>query len=392
MSKADDGAWDGEFHDDERRFASLSGQERMAITARFWGVAGRFWHGATAGKAWFYTLGLGLGLLAALAVNIGINRWQSAIFNALEMKDGARVLFIACLVPLLVMGGSAAGALTVSTRETLQAFWRQFVVERMVARWVKGDRYRAIQESGAEPPHPEFRIADDVRLALDPLVDFAIGFFSAGLTMLAFIGILWGIGGALTLPFAGGSVVVPAYMVIAAVLYGLTMTLLTVKAGHPLVEAVVRRNESEARLRFDLTHLREHAERVRAAQEADAAHGRILSTYGGVLARTRRMIRYHTRITWFTNGNGVLVPIFAIVLAAPKYLAGELSLGDVVSLGAAFHQTQTAFAWLVDNFRQVATWYASVGRVVDLIDALPEAGEGGTSPPVAVPQTETAPG
>ncbi len=84
----------------------------------------------------------------------------------------------------------------------------------------------------------------------------------------------------------------------------------------------------------------------------------------------------------------MLVPLFAIVLATPKYLAGGLTLGDLVSLGAAFQQTQMAFSWLVDNYRQVALWYASAGRVVDVIDALEDDQADGLFPhdPLAEPE------
>jgi vitamin B12/bleomycin/antimicrobial peptide transport system ATP-binding/permease protein len=88
------------------------------------------------------------------------------------------------------------------------------------------------------------------------------------------------------------------------------------------------------------------------------------------VARALLMVRYHVRLTWIGNGNGVLLPLVAMTLATPKYLAGDMSLGDLVSLGPAFMQVQLALGWLVDNFRQLALWYASAGRVVDLIGAM----------------------
>jgi putative ATP-binding cassette transporter len=356
-----------------RAFVAFSEQSKRVIFGRFWRLTGQFWRGPTRARAWFYTIGLALGLVLVVLTNLGVNRWQSALFNALEAKDSKQALMVLALVPLLVLGGAGAGALVVYTRETLQVFWREFVVKGLVQRWIARDRFRVIQEEGREPPNPEYRIADDVRVALDPLVDFAIGFFSAGLALVAFIGILWTVGGAATFTLGGMTITVPAFLVVAAILYGILMTGATIWVGKPLVDAVARRNEAEARLRFDLTHVREHAETVRARQGGPAAEQDIHATYADVITRSRRMITYHTRITWFTNGNGVLVPLFAIALGTPKYLAGGLSLGDLVSLGAAFHQTQSAFSWLVDNFRAVATWYASAGRVVDMIDATEEA-------------------
>lgn len=354
-----------------RRFIPFSRRRKRDIIRRFWSVSGGFWKGVTRNKAWFYSLGLAAGLLLTLAINIGINRWQSALFNALEAKDQARAFFALGLVPLLVLGGAAAGCIVVYMRETLQVFWREFTVRTLVARWMAKSRFRRIQEQGREPPNPEYRIADDVRVSLDPLVDFAIGLFSSSLALIAFIGILWTVGGSATVPIGGRqTITIPAFLVIAAVLYGAIVTTATVLIGKPLVGAIAHKNESEGRLRFDLTRVREHAESVRRNKEAEQAHREIGSTYDGVVERSRRVVTYHTRITWFTNGSGVLVPLFAIVLATPKYLAGGLSLGDLVSLGAAFQQTQAAFSWLMDNFRQVALWYASAGRVVDVIDAL----------------------
>lgn len=371
-----------------RAFTSFSSHRKRDVISRFWVVSGRFWQGSTRKNAFFYTFGLAAGLILVLFVNIGINRWQSALFNALEAKDQARAFFALSLVPLLVLGGAGTGALVVYMRETLQVLWREFTVRTLVARWISNDRYRSMQEEGREPPNPEYRIADDVRVSLDPLVDFAIGFFSAGLALVAFIGILWTVGGSQTVTIGGTSVTIPAFMVLAAILYGVIVTSATVWVGRPLVDAIAHRNESEARLRFDLTRVREHAENVRAKQEAGQAHAAINQTYDAVVERSRRIVQYHTRITWFTNGNGVLVPLVAIVLATPKYLAGGLSLGDLVSLGAAFLQTQMAFSWLVDNFRQVALWYASAGRVVDVIDALHDAPP---SEPVLPAANEPAP-
>jgi vitamin B12/bleomycin/antimicrobial peptide transport system ATP-binding/permease protein len=366
-----------------RAFTPFSDHHKREVAARFWAVASRFWLDAGRNRAWFYSIGLAVALLLVLLVNFSINRWQSTFFNALERRDSDVALWAVTIVPLLVLAGAGVGALVVYMRETLQVFWRRYVVAKVTDRWMERDRYRAIQEQGKEPPNPEYRIADDVRMSLDPLVDFAIGFFSATFTAATFIGILWTVGGSARIPVGGGEhIVVPAFLVIAALLYAVLVTSGTFLVGRPLVGAVAKRNEAEARLRFDLTKVREHAEAVRAEGRGPQARETIETTYQDVVERSRAMVKYHTRITWFTNGNGLLIPIFALALATPKYLAGELSLGDLVSLGAAFHQVQAALSWFVDNFRQVAMWYASAGRVFDLIAA--------TEPPEDV-LTDTAP-
>jgi vitamin B12/bleomycin/antimicrobial peptide transport system ATP-binding/permease protein len=358
--------------DPDSQFVPFSAQDRRVVFMRFWRFTRGFWGGMTRQRAWSFTIGLAIGLIVVLLVNFAVNRWQSSLFNALEQKNGAKAFYTLAMLPLIVIGGATAGALVVYTRETLQVYWREWVVARLTERWLANSTYRRLQMEGREPANPEYRIADDVRLALDPLVDFAIGWFSALLAAVTFIGVLWHVGGSWTIHGTRfGEITIPAFMVIAAVVYGVVLSSISWIVGRPLVDAVARRNEIEARLRFDLTHVREHAARIAGEHSGSmAALARIRATYVGVVARTIDMIRYHVRLTWVTNGNGVLLPIAATALATPKYLAGDMSLGDLVSLGPAFHQVQMAMAWLVDNFRQVATWFASAGRVFDMIEAV----------------------
>jgi putative ATP-binding cassette transporter len=64
-----------------------------------------------------------------------------------------------------------------------------------------------------------------------------------------------------------------------------------------------------------------------------------------------------------------MIPIVPLLFAAPKYISGELTLGQVTQLAAAFVQVQIAISWVVDNYNRVAEWYASARRVMDIVDA-----------------------
>jgi putative ATP-binding cassette transporter len=64
--------------------------------------------------------------------------------------------------------------------------------------------------------------------------------------------------------------------------------------------------------------------------------------------------------------------IVPLLFAAPKYLSGDLTLGQVTQLAFAFVQVQLAISWVVDNFNRVAEWYASARRVMDIVTACDE--------------------
>jgi len=65
-----------------------------------------------------------------------------------------------------------------------------------------------------------------------------------------------------------------------------------------------------------------------------------------------------------------VAPVLPLLLAAPNYLSGEITLGALTQSAAAFVQVQVALNWLVDNYARIAEWLASVGRVVGLWGAL----------------------
>jgi putative ATP-binding cassette transporter len=336
------------------------------VIASFIGIAGGWWRGSTARKAWWLTGALALCLVGNIGVNLALNGWNRAFFDALERRDGGTLGLLVPMFGGLVLAIAGIGVLIVLARETLQVRWRAWLVGRLMDRWLEHKRFYSLSLSGREPSNPEYRIADDSRMATEPVVDFVIGLTHAVLTAIAFIGVLWSVGGSLSLRVAEQSITIPAYLMVAALLYGTAASVLTLRVGRPLIGAIARRNEAEAKLRFELTRLRENGESVAMIGGETAERSGLEDTYAAVVARWLRVVGLHARLTWITNASGALVPIIPLFLAMPKYLSGELSLGGVTQLAAAFTQVQVAIAWLVDNYKQVAQWHASAERVLAL--------------------------
>jgi len=336
----------------------------------FFALAAGWWTGATARRAWFLTAALAACLIVNVGINFAVNTWNRRFFDALENTDTPTVIWAVAVFFGLVFCAAAVGVGIVLSRETLQVRWREWLIGSLIDRWIGGQRYYRMGLARTEPANPEYRIADDTRLATEPIVDFAIGLLSSIVSALTFVGVLWVVGGALTVHVGSGTFVIPGYMVLAALFYGIAMSGLMLWVGRRLPGAVARRNEAEARLRFELTRLRENAESV-ALIRGEADERRALgTTYAGLVERWLGVVRRHGHITWLTNGSGVFIPVLPLLLAAPKYLSGEFTLGQVTQLAGAFMQVQVAIAWLVDNFRALAQCYASMQRVTELTNAI----------------------
>ena len=70
------------------------------------------------------------------------------------------------------------------------------------------------------------------------------------------------------------------------------------------------------------------------------------------------------------SSSGFIAPVLPIILCAPKYLHGSMSLGEVMQAASAFTIVQGAFNWLVDNYPRLADWTASARRAASLMVSL----------------------
>ena len=95
----------------------------------------------------------------------------------------------------------------------LQVQWRQWLTQRLIVRWLSDRRFYQLSIAGDPAKNPEYRIADDIRMATEPLVDFVVGLTSSVLSAATFVGILWYIGGSLDLEPFGAATSIPGLMV-----------------------------------------------------------------------------------------------------------------------------------------------------------------------------------
>jgi putative ATP-binding cassette transporter len=337
-------------------------RRQTSMPRAFWAMASGFWKGRTAREAWLLTLAILALVAVTIGVQYGINRWNRTFFDALDAKDTARVS-----AEMLVFAGLAAAAVTamvvqVFCRLTLQARWRRWLSASLAGQWLEERRFYQMNIAAPEIDGPEFRMTDDVRIATEPLVDFAIGLLNAILMAAVFVGVLWTAGGAIT----AFGYTIPGYFVFAAAGYALLTSGLMVVLGRPLIRYTGEKNAAEAQIRYELVRVRENAESIAMIGGEDDEERALGETLDEVLARWKKVVAQQAKMTFIIHGNSVLAPAVPLLLGAPKYLSGEMTLGQLMQLAAAFVQVQIAFNWLVENYIRFAEWEASAGRVVGL--------------------------
>jgi putative ATP-binding cassette transporter len=149
-------------------------------------------------------------------------------------------------------------------------------------------RYYQLNLIRGDHANPEYRIADDARVATESSVDFVSGITQALLSAVTFVAVLWSIDGVLDVKVVGFQLHIPCFLVIAALIFALV-------ASGSLVGEVI--------------------------QAASAFHhhrpGRI-QMVGRQLPKDGRLDRI--------GAPDCVADVLPIILCAPKFLDGSMSL------------------------------------------------------------------
>jgi ABC transporter transmembrane region 2 len=111
--------------------------------------------------------------------------------------DAAAVLFLSLIYFPLLAASVGSTVVQVYVRMTLQRRWRAWLNDQLVDRWLANGRYYLLNLVSGDHKNPEFRIAEDVRVATEAPVEFATGVTAAFLSAATFVAVLWTIGGTL---------------------------------------------------------------------------------------------------------------------------------------------------------------------------------------------------
>jgi putative ATP-binding cassette transporter len=309
-------------------------------------------------------------VLLQLLTLYGLNFWNRYFFDAIERRDGAQLWRQALQFLPLIAGSLTLAILSVWVRMTIQRRWRAWLSKHLYDYWLENERRSRLRFMLGDHQTPEYRIAEDARVATDLPIDLTLGLFSSFLTAITFIGVLWSVGGDLVLDGDGLSLAIPGYLVAAVITYSVLLTAAMMLIGRHLTRVITENKRAEANLRAVGAQLRQTGETPAPAAGRRDGHPAITRALDEVIAQWRALCWQLMRMTLITHTNSLLTPVIGLLLCLPKYLTGAMSLGQVVQAAAAFIMVQGAFNWIIDSYGRLAEWTSSANRVASLLLAL----------------------
>src|SRR3712207_506527 len=113
------------------------------------------------------------------------------------------------LFAVLALAGTAAAVLQVWARQTLQVWWRDWLVRRLQRRMLADSAHYRMQFIEGSADNPDQRIGENARWATSIAVDMAVGLLNSVLLLVSFVSILWTLSGPLNFEVAGRGVEIP---------------------------------------------------------------------------------------------------------------------------------------------------------------------------------------
>jgi putative ATP-binding cassette transporter len=321
-----------------------------------------------------------LALIVALELgtvygNVMLSEVQRQLFDAFGARDmrafSAAVGFFFLVVAWFV----AASTYRIYVRGALEIRWRRWVTDHFLQQWMSSQAYCQMELHRHMVDNPDQRISEDVREFVASALGLSLSLLAAVATFVSFAAILWNLSGDWEFQWGDAHIQIPGLMMWVAIAYAGIASWLTNRVGRRLVPIQFDRQRIEADFRFKLVRFREHTEAIALARGESQERRLALRRFQFVVQNWWQLIRAQRNLSLLTGSIGQGNSLVPLLVAAPAYFAGHLTLGSVMQVRIAYGEVSGSLTWFVNAYQEIARWRANIERLVTLAEEIDAARE-----------------
>ncbi|MBP0598950.1 ABC transporter ATP-binding protein/permease [Herbaspirillum sp. LeCh32-8] len=330
-----------------------------------WRLIKPFWSSEQKWKA-FALLGAIIALnLGMVYINVRLNSWNRDLYDVLQAHNYPKFKSLLWQFSGLAFVFIAVAIYRVYLTQALQIRWRYWMSERYMDKWLAHRAYYRIEQGqqGRLSDNPDQRIAEDLHSLTSDTLSLVLGFISSSVTLFSFVHILWAVSGPVSFAVLGQTWTIPGYMVWFAVVYAAVGSGIVWWIGKPLVGLNFNQERFEANYRFGLIRVREHSEAVALYRGEAQERAQLVARLDDIRANWWDIMRLTKKLNVAVNFYGQFAIIFPMLVSAPRYFSGAITLGVMMQIADAFGQVQDSLSWFINAFSTLASWKASINRL-----------------------------
>ena len=324
-----------------------------------------YWNSEEKKSARLYLAGIITLTIAAVYMTLLLNEWFNSFYSALQNYDSDAVYRGLLRFTGLAFAHIAFAVYSYYLQQRLALRWRKWMTKNYLAKWTGQQMYYRLEMfSQGTADNPDQRISEDINLFTARTLSFMSGLLRSATTIVCFIFVLWNLSEILSFSAAGQEFHIYGYLVWTALAYSVLGTWITHKVGHRLVSLNYLQQKLEADFRFSMVHLRETAESVAFYNGAAKEESFLSNRFMTLLRNTLFIIKKQKQLSWLTNSYAQIAIIFPFVVAVPRYLSQNISLGGLMQIANCFGKVQDAMSYFVDVYASLAEWQSCAERLL----------------------------
>jgi vitamin B12/bleomycin/antimicrobial peptide transport system ATP-binding/permease protein len=356
---------------------------------QFWRITGDYFKGPESVKVWVWLGALLLSVIAAVRLDVLFSFQGNDMMTSFQVIAAAggneevrgsgvhgfwTSLGIFCILAATYM---ARILLDMFLVQRFMLAWRVWLTDRLTGDWLDGKAYYRARFIDDTIDNPDQRIQSDIDIFTAgngplPNVPFygsgnllLFGAINAVASMVAFTSILWNLSGTLS-PFGFD---IPRAMFWIGLVYVLFATVIAFWIGRPIIWLSFNNEKFNAAFRYALVRLRDAAEAVGFYRGEVAERAQLRKLFSPVVTNYKRYLNRSIAFNGWNWSMGQIIVPLPYVLQFPRFLAGQIRLGDLSQSASAFGNIQNGLSFFRNAYDLFAGYRAAIIRLHGLVVA-----------------------
>ncbi|NMH77292.1 ABC transporter ATP-binding protein/permease [Pseudonocardia xinjiangensis] len=324
------------------------------------------------GAGWRPLLGVLLLLLLTIAgvrLNVLLSYQSNGLYTALQQLDAASFARFLVIFAVLATIYVVQSLLAFYVQQAIVIRWRVWLNDDIVGDWLGDRAYHRGRFTRSAVDNPDQRIQEDI--ASFPMDSATLGVGAVGslVSLVSFTLILWQLSAPVTILGAE----IPRAMTFAAYVYVIVASVIAFRVGRPLIRLSFLQERFNASFRYALVRLRDNSENVAFHRGEDVERSTLSSRFRAVIDNAWAIVFRSLKFQGFNLAVSQAAVVVPVIIQAPRFFAGQITLGDVQQTATAFQQVHDSLSFFRNAYDQFASYRATLDRLTGLLDADAEA-------------------